>query len=140
MIKACAYRGKAHRLARLEGRGWGGCGGAFRNEATGRIVAFVFFKLKVGEANVIDKCSCGYAYMLSHFSRVQLFATLWISQPGSSVHGILQARILEWVAILSSRGLPNPGIDPRSPTLQADSLPSEPPGKPKNTGVGSPSV
>ena len=33
--------------------------------------------------------------------------------------------------------LPNPGIEPRSPTLQADSLPAEPPGKPKNTGVGS---
>ena len=78
---------------------------------------------------MIDKCSCGYAHMLSHFSRVQLFATLWISQPGSSLHGILQARILEWVAILSSRGLPNPGIDPRSPILQADSLPSEPPQK-----------
>ena len=37
------------------------------------------------------------------------------------------------------RDLPNPGIGPRSPALQADSLPSEPPGKPKNgvdTGVG----
>ena len=33
--------------------------------------------------------------------------------------------------------LPNPGIEPRSPTLWADSLPAEPPGKPKNTGVGS---
>ena len=33
--------------------------------------------------------------------------------------------------------LPNPGIEPRSPVLQADSLPSEPPGKPKNIGVGS---
>ena len=33
--------------------------------------------------------------------------------------------------------LPNPGIKPRSPTLQADSLPAEPLGKPKNTGVGS---
>ena len=32
---------------------------------------------------------------------------------------------------------PNPRIELRSPTLQADSLPSEPPGKPKNTGVGS---
>ena len=32
--------------------------------------------------------------------------------------------------------LPNPGIEPRSPTLQADSLPAESPGKPKNTGVG----
>ena len=33
--------------------------------------------------------------------------------------------------------LPNPGIEPRSPALQADSLSSEPPGKPKNTGMGS---
>ena len=33
--------------------------------------------------------------------------------------------------------LPNPGIKPRSPTLQVDSSPSEPPGEPKNTGVGS---
>ena len=33
--------------------------------------------------------------------------------------------------------LPNPGIEPRSSTLQADSLPAEPQGKPKNTGVGS---
>ena len=32
--------------------------------------------------------------------------------------------------------LPNPGIEPRCPTLQANSLPPEPPGKPKNTGVG----
>ena len=37
----------------------------------------------------------------------------------------------------SPEDLPNPGIEPRSPTLQADSLPAEPPGKPKNTGVGS---
>ena len=51
------------------------------------------------------------------------------SLPGSFVHGILQARILEWVAMPSSRDLPNPRIEPRSPTLQADSLPSEPPGK-----------
>ena len=51
--------------------------------------------------------------------------------------GILQARILEWVAIPSSRGSSQPGMEPRSPALQADSLPSEPPGNPKNTGVGS---
>ena len=37
--------------------------------------------------------------------------------------------------MLSSRDLPNPGIEPESPTLQVDSLLSEPPGKPKNTGV-----
>ena len=47
-------------------------------------------------------------------------------------HGILQARILEWVAvpIFSSGDLPNPGIEPRSPALQVDSLPAEPQGKP----------
>ena len=47
------------------------------------------------------------------------------SPPGSSVHGILQARILEWVAMPFSRDPPDPGIEPRSPTLQADSLPFE---------------
>ena len=47
-----------------------------------------------------------------------------------TVHGILQARILEWVASPSPGDLPNPGIEPRSPALQADSLPDEPPGKP----------
>ena len=52
------------------------------------------------------------------------------SSPGSSVHGILQARILQWVTFPSSRDLPDTGIEPRSPALQAYSLPSEPPGKP----------
>ena len=52
-------------------------------------------------------------------------------------HGILQARILEWVAFPFPGDLPNPGIKPRSPVLQVDSSPAEPPGKPKNTGVGS---
>ena len=55
------------------------------------------------------------------------------SPPGSSVHGILQARILEWVAICFSLE----SSLPRDQTplvciadrLQADSLPSEPPGK-----------
>ena len=65
-----------------------------------------------------------------------------------TVLGILQARILEWVPFSRRRSLlqetfpspgdlPNPGIEPRSPKLQADSLPAEPPGKPKDTGVGS---
>ena len=71
---------------------------------------------------------------LSHFSHVWLFATLWpVSPPVSSIHGILQARILEQVAMPSSRRSSqgwNPRIKLRSPALQADSLPSEPPGKP----------
>ena len=47
-----------------------------------------------------------------------------------TVRGILQARILEWVAFAFSRDLPNPGIKPRPPASQADSLPAEPPRKP----------
>ena len=50
---------------------------------------------------------------------------------------ILQARILELVAFPFSRGLPNPAIELGFPALQVDSLPAEPQGKPKNTGVGS---
>ena len=52
------------------------------------------------------------------------------SPPGLSVHGILQTRILEWVAIPFSRDLPEPGVKPRSTALQSNSLPSEPPGEP----------
>ena len=44
------------------------------------------------------------------------------NSPGSSVHGILQARILEWVAMPSSGDLPNPETEPRSPTLQVGDL------------------
>ena len=53
------------------------------------------------------------------------------SLPGSSVHGILQVRILAWVAIPFSRGSSNSGIEPRSPALQVDSLPSELQGSPR---------
>ena len=49
---------------------------------------------------------------------------------GFSVRGILQARILEWVASHFSEDLPDPGIEPGFPALQADSLPREPPEKP----------
>ena len=64
------------------------------------------------------------------------------SPPGSSVHGDSPGKntgvdchaLLQ--RIFPTQGL-NPGTEPRSPTLQADSLPSEPPGKPKNTRVGS---
>ena len=52
------------------------------------------------------------------------------SLPGSSVHGILQTRILDQLPFPSPGDLPNPGIKPRSPALQQDSLPSEPPQKP----------
>ena len=56
--------------------------------------------------------------------RLALCDLMDCSPPGSSVHGILQARILEWVAMPFSRDLPDPGIEPASPeapALQADS-------------------
>ena len=52
------------------------------------------------------------------------------SPPGSSVHGILQARMLEWVAISFSRGSSRPGNQTQSLHWQAGSLPLAPPGKP----------
>ena len=55
----------------------------------------------------------------------QLFPTL-CDPIDYTVHGILQARILEWVAFSF-----NPGIEPSFPTLQEDSLPAEPEGKPQ---------
>ena len=73
-------------------------------------------------------------YMCVHAKLLQSCSTLCgpmdCSPPGSSVHGIFQARILEWVAIFFSRDLPDPGITPKLSALQADYLPSEPPGKP----------
>ena len=67
------------------------------------------------------------------------------SPPGSSVHGILQARIPEWVALPSSRDLPDPGIEPTSiislepgsTALYADTLPSEPQESPPVLQAGS---
>ena len=56
--------------------------------------------------------------MLSRFSHVQLFATPWtVAHQAPLSMGILQARILEWVAVPYSRVLPNPGTEPASPAL-----------------------
>ena len=74
------------------------------------------------------------ACTLSHFSHVRLFMTVWThSPPGPSVHGILQARILEWVAMPSSRGSSRlrdwTGV-PVSPALAGGFFTTEPPRKP----------
>ena len=86
------------------------------------------------------KCTCeqGLRYKVCKC----IFAVKWkvkvkVTQPCLTlcdptdypVHEILQARILEWVAFPFSGDLPNQGIKPRSPTLQADSLPVELQGK-----------
>ena len=76
-------------------------------------------------------------YLLVAQSCLTLCDPMDHSYQGPLSMGILKARMLEWVAMLSSRGSSQQRDETRSPTLQADSLPSEPPGKPKNTGVGS---
>ena len=77
-----------------------------------------------------------HACILNCFSCVRLFTTLWtVAQQAPLSVEILQARILEWVAMPSSRDLPTPGIKPRSPTLQADSLPPDPPRKPSKNSL-----
>ena len=53
------------------------------------------------------------------------------SLPGSSVHGIFQTRILEWVAFPFSRRSSQSRDQTHSPVLQAESLPSQPTGKPQ---------
>ena len=58
-------------------------------------------------------------------------------RPHGLYSGILQAKILEWVTFPFSRESSKPRDQTQVPPLQADSLPAEPQGKPKNTGVGS---
>ena len=67
-------------------------------------------------------------------SRVWFLVTPWTicSLPGSSIHGIFRQEYRSGLPLPSPRDLPNPGIELGSPTLQADSLPFEPPGNPVN--------
>ena len=63
--------------------------------------------------------------------RVQLFATPWtIAYQASQFTGFSRQEYWSGLTFPSLRDLPDPGIEPGSPTLQADALPSEPPGKP----------
>ena len=59
-------------------------------------------------ARYLDKYHASMRRVLSRFSPVRLCDPMDCSPPGSSVHGILQARILQWVAIPSSRGTSQP--------------------------------
>ena len=69
---------------------------------------------------------------------VWLFATPWtVAYQAPLSMGFSRQEYWSGLPCPLPGDLPNPGIKPRSPTLLADSLPSEPPGKPKNSGVGS---
>ena len=69
--------------------------------------------------------------MLSCFTCPTLCEPMDCSPPGSSVHGIFQQEYWSGLPFPSPGALPDPGMEPESPALQADSLPSEPLGKPK---------
>ena len=97
--------------------------------------------LHVGPISHIRSVSCwgtGHVCMLNRFSRVWFYDCMDCSLQGSSVHRILQARILEWVAVPSSRGSSWPRdwthVSYISCISRSDSLPLAPPGKPPRRG------
>ena len=91
---------------------------------------------------IISHCICILCFLFSLFLS-EMYACVLVAQscsalcdpmdcslPGSSRHGVFQARILEQVAISYSRGLPDPGIEPMSPALAGRFFTTVPPGKP----------
>ena len=72
-------------------------------------------------------------WWFSHWVVSDSYNPLDYSPPGSSARGISQARIMEWLPFPSPGNLPDPGIEPRFPALQENSLPTELPRKPVNS-------
>ena len=72
-------------------------------------------------------------------SRSVMSDSLWPLGPHQAPLSLGFSRQEYWTGLpsLPPGDLPNPGVKPRSLALQVDSLPAEPPGKPKNTGMGS---
>ena len=71
---------------------------------------------------------------MKSLSRVRLFATPWtVAHQAPPSMGFSRQEYWSGLPFPSPGDLPDPGIEPRSPTLQADALPSEPPGKPEQT-------
>ena len=100
----------------------------------------VFLSWRIDPCEAICICVCRYVFQyvymymkwseVKSLSRVWLFATPWtVAYQAFSVPGILQAGILEWVAISFSRRFSQPRDRTWVSRLQADGLPSEPPGK-----------
>ena len=74
--------------------------------------------------------------MLSCFSCVQFFLTMWtVAYQVPPSMGFSRQECWSGLPFPSPGDLPNPGIEPRSPALHADALPSEPPGKPVGQAV-----
>ena len=109
---------------------WANSRRQWRREASGVLQSMGLRRVR----QWLHNCAC----VLTCFSCVQLFATLWLI----ALHAPLSmgfSRQEYWGALPCPPpgDLPNPGIEPRSLTLQADSLPAKPQGKSKNTGMGS---
>ena len=92
-------------------------------------------------STLLQPATMGVYYETWKMKVTQWCLILWdpmdCSLPGPSIHGILQARILKWVTFPFSRESSQPRDWTQVSCIASDSLPSEPPGKPKNTGAGS---
>ena len=86
-----------------------------------------------------EACICTQAFSMQRpllCVHAQLLRPVWLwdpvdcSLPGSSVHGISQARILDWVTVSFPGDLPNPGLELTSPELTGGFFTIESPGKP----------
>ena len=87
---------------------------------------------------ILEICLKKWKVKVKSLSHIQLFATPWaIAYQTPPSMAFSRQEYWSGLPFPSPRDLPDPGIEPRSPALQADSLPSLPPGKPKNIGVGS---
>ena len=95
-----------------------------------------------GRGGILIVCSLGIVCFDPHncqlFSHVRLFVTPWtVAHQASPSVEFSKQEYWSGLPCPSPENLPNPGLELRSLVLQADSLPSEPPGKLKNTGVSS---
>ena len=80
------------------------------------------------------RCFTNLKWKVRSLSRVRLFVTPWtVAYQAPLSMGFSSQECWSGLPFPSPEDLPDPGIEPRSPTLQADALPSEPPGKPKGS-------
>ena len=86
----------------------------------------------IADRKKTDACLKLYFYKISQLlSHVQLFATPWtVAHQASPPMGFSRQEFWRGLPLLSPGDFPDPGIEPGSPALQVDSLPSEAPGKP----------
>ena len=137
----CQSQGSGGRWSRIAGgHGWQeSCHSRTGSWATGKkgpgpcpIRAHLLGGCCHGEALALSPSkTCKVRVIMKSFSFVWLFATLWtIAHQVPPSMGFSRQEYWSGLSFPSPGNLPDPGIKPRSLTLQADSLPSEPPGKP----------